>query len=303
MTLTAFDELMRHAAQEQYAVGYFECWNLESLMAVADAAEASRSPVLMGFSGIYLPHPARVRSEPSSVYPALGLEVCRRMTVPATLVFNESPDLDRVLQAVDEGYGLVMFSDENLTLEDQIRSVQQVVEAAHEMGCAVEGEATALPGLGGDLGAKPEPSLMTEPDAARDFVARTGVDAFAVNIGQMHLHGRRQVRLDLARLVELDAALDVPLVLHGASSVHREDIQEAIEHGIRKINVGSILKQAALEAMRAAIVQASDEYNPYEVIGSGFENDVLMTGRLALQQQVEEFIGLFGSAGQADKLA
>jgi fructose/tagatose bisphosphate aldolase len=151
MTLATFDRLMGHAAQEQYAVGYFECWNLESLMAVADAAEASRSPVLMGFSGIYLPHPARVRSEPSSVYAALGLEVCRQTTIPAVLVFNESQHLDRVLQAVDEGYGLVMFSDEELALEDQIAGVRRVVEAAHEMDCAVEGEVTALPGVGGHL--------------------------------------------------------------------------------------------------------------------------------------------------------
>jgi fructose/tagatose bisphosphate aldolase len=151
MALVAFDRLMAHAAQERYAVGYFECWNLESLMAVVDAAEATRSPVLLGFSGIYLPHPARIRSEPSSVYAALGLEVCHCATVPAVLVFNESSHLDRVLQAVDEGYGLVMFSDEGLSPEDQIAAVRRVVEAAHAAGCAVEGEAMALHGVGGDL--------------------------------------------------------------------------------------------------------------------------------------------------------
>jgi fructose/tagatose bisphosphate aldolase len=131
------------------------------------------------------------------------------------------------------------------------------------------------------------------------FIEQTGVDAFAVNIGQMHFHGRREVRLDLDRLAGLRAALDVPLVLHGASSVHPRDLQKAIRGGIRKINVGSALKQAYFEALRDACTSAEEPYNPYEVIGSGLHADVLMAGRLALQQRVEEWMRLLGSAGQA----
>jgi fructose-bisphosphate aldolase class II len=300
MTVVSFHTLMGHAADGQYAVGYFECWNLESLMAVVDAAEATRSPVLAGFSGIYLPDPARLRSEPPGVYAAMGLEACRRASVPAGLVFNESPYLKRVLQAVDDGYGLVMFSDEDLSLEDQTAITRQVAEAAHAAGCAVEGEAMPLPGVGGDLQHLPAGVSLTDVDAARDFVARTEVDAFAVNIGQIHLHGRRKVQLDLERLSELDGALDVPLVLHGASSVHPDDIREAIRRGIRKINVGSVLKQTYFEAMRAAAVRVPDLYNPYEVIGSGLDKDVLMAGRVPLQETVEGLMQLFGSAGKAD---
>ena len=75
MTLVGFSDIMAHAEQGGYAVGYFECWNLESLLAVADAAEATRSPVLLGFSGLTLPHPARSRNDPLSAYAAMGLEV------------------------------------------------------------------------------------------------------------------------------------------------------------------------------------------------------------------------------------
>jgi ketose-bisphosphate aldolase len=302
MPLVPFHELMGHARQEQYAVGYFECWNFESLMAVADAADATRSPMLVGFSGIYLPHPARVRTEPPGVYASLGLAVCRSASVPAALVFNESPHLDRVLGAVDEGYGLVMFSDGGLALDDQIAMVRQVVAAAHAAGCAVEGEAMALPGVGGDLAGIPNHAPLTEVEIARGFIAQTRIDAFAVNIGQMHFHGRRRVRLDLDRLAALDAALDVPLVLHGASSVHRQDIGKAVQLGIRKINVGSVLKQSYFEALREAAANLPDNYNPYEVIGSGLKNDVLMAGRLALQQKAEELMVLFGSAGKAEAL-
>lgn len=299
MTIVPFHTLMAHAAAHQYAVGYFECWNLESLRAVADAAEAARSPVLVGFSGIYLPHPARVRTDPPGVYAALGLETCREVSVPAALVFNESPHLDWVLAAVEHGYRLVMFSDATLALEEQIATVRQVVDTAHAAGCVVEGEAMALPGVGGGLEEEPEHGPLTDLRTAQDFIARTGVDAFAVNLGQMHLHGRRRVRLDLKRLQELNEGLDVPLVLHGASSVHGDDIRQAIQMGIRKINVGSVLKQTYFEAMRKSAVQTPNPYNPYEVIGSGLEDDVLMAGRVALQQKVEELMHLFGSARKA----
>src|SRR3954451_7025190 len=96
MSLVSFRELMLGAERGNYAVGYFECWNLESLLAVADAAEAVRSPVILGFSGISLPHPERCVADPLSVCAAMATEVGRRLGVPCCLLFNESPRLDWV---------------------------------------------------------------------------------------------------------------------------------------------------------------------------------------------------------------
>jgi fructose/tagatose bisphosphate aldolase len=299
MPLVSFNELMAGAERGGYAVGYFESWNLESLMAVADAAEATRSPVLLGFSGIYLTHPSRVVTEPLAGYAALGLEVCRSLSVPAALIFNESPDLDAVLAAVSLGFSLVMFSDDDLDLAAQTERVRQVVRGAHAAGVAVEGEAVALPGVGGGLSDSTGDARLTDVSMACGFVESTGVDALAVNVGQMHLHGRQEVRLDLVRLAELHEALPVPLVLHGATSVRREDLAAAIGCGVRKINVGSVLKQAYLGALRASCAALPELYNPYEVIGSGLPADVLVAGRLALQHTVEELMRLFGSAGMA----
>jgi ketose-bisphosphate aldolase len=295
MPLASFAELMADAERGGYAVGYFESWNLESLLAVCDAAEATRSPVLLGFSGIYLSHPGRVVHEPLSLYAALGLEAIRGLSVPACLVFNESPNFEWVLEAIVDGFGLVMFSDETLSFDRQAQRVKQVVVTAHEAGVSVEGEAAILTGVGGELSALPEDLRLTDPNHARDFIERTGVDAFAVNIGQAHLHGRKRVRLNLPRLADLKQALTVPLVLHGASSVDRSDLKQAIRLGIRKINVGSALKRAYFEALRQSAVQAGDDYNPYEVVGSGLAGDVLTAGRTALQKTVEDWMIVFGS--------
>jgi ketose-bisphosphate aldolase len=294
MPLASFAELMTDAERGGYAVGYFESWNLESLMAVCDAAEATRSPVLLGFSGIYLPHPARLVREPLSLYAALGLEAIRRLSVPACLVFNESANFEWVLEAIECGFGLVMFSDERLGFEAQVERVKRVVKVAHKAGVAVEGEADALPGVAGELSFLPDNLHLTDSNQARDFIMRTGVDSFGVNIGQAHLHERKRVRLNFACLADLKQALMVPLVLHGASSVDRDDLNEAIRLGIRKVNVGSSLKRAYFEAMRLAAAQAGEDYNPYEVIGSGLAGDVLTAGRLALQKTVEGWMRVFG---------
>jgi fructose/tagatose bisphosphate aldolase len=144
--------------------------------------------------------------------------------------------------------------------------------------------------VGGKLSALPDDLHLTDPARAQDFVEQTGVDAFAVNVGQAHLHGRRQVRLNLARIVDLKQSLKVPMVLHGASSVDRTDLNAAIRLGIRKINVGSALKSVYFEAVRRAIERVGDSYNPYEVVGSGLAGDILTAGRVALQKMVEDWM-------------
>jgi fructose/tagatose bisphosphate aldolase len=295
MALANFNELMGEAEKGRYAVGYFESWNLESLQAVADAAEAMRSPVLLGFSGIYLHHPERLTHERLGVYASLGNEMCRQISVPACLLFNESPHFERVMEAIDLNFGVVMYSDENDQMRERIR---QVVNHAHRSHVAVEAEMTALPGVSGGLTSIPEHMLFTDPDLARVFVDETGIDALAVNIGQAHLHGRAEVTLNLSPLAEMKEKIHVPLVLHGATSVRRSDLQAAIQLGIRKINVGSILKRTYFEALRSALAGIGPDYNPYDVVGSGLKDDVLTKARLALQEIVQELMELFGSKGK-----
>jgi len=299
MPLVPFNELMREAEKCRHAVGYFESWNLESLQAVADAAESTQSPVILGFSGIYLPHPSRTTRENLRIYAALGLETCRSLSVPSCLLFNESPNFDWVSEAIELGFGLVMYTDKEAGVDEQVKRVSAIVGKAHRKGAAVEGELTPLPGVGGELSVVPETNSLDDPEVARSFVEQTQVDAFAVNIGQAHVHGRSKVQLNLARLRELREKIAVPLVLHGATSISQSELKDAIQLGVRKINVGSVLKRCFFEAMRSECSAVSDGYNPYEVVGSGFEKDVLTHARIAVQKKVEELMSLFGSAHRA----
>jgi fructose/tagatose bisphosphate aldolase len=221
------------------------------------------------------------------------------MSTPACLLFNESAHMDWVMAAIDLGFSQVMFTDDDMDYSTLVERVRQVVAKAHPAGVAVEGEISAVPGLSGELSAAPSDLHMTDPSLAHQFVGQTGVDVLAVNVGQAHLHGRQKVHLNLERLAELREAVPVPLVLHGSTSVAREDLVSAVKLGIRKINVGSILKLAYFEATREACQRVGEHYNPYQVVGSGQEQDILVAGRLAVQRVTEELMHLFGSAGRA----
>jgi len=288
---------MSDAQRGRYAVGYFESWNLDSIMAVADAAESMRAPVVLGVSGIYLPHPERRVRDPLSHHAAIGLDVCRRLSVPACLLFNESPHLNWVHAALELGFNLVMFRDHGLTRALQIQVTQGLVSSARQYGVAVEAEIHPWNGVAGD----PKPldgGRMIEKHEAADFIERTGVDAIVVTIGQCRCQAHRPARLDLRRIAEL-GQLPVPLVLNGAASIHRDDLRAAVEHGIRKINVGGQLKHVYFEALRQACAGVGSDDEPREIVGSGLENDVLVAARLAMQNAVESWMDVIGSAGKA----
>jgi fructose-bisphosphate aldolase, class II len=88
------------------------------------------------------------------------------------------------------------------------------------------------------------------------------------------------------------------LALHGASSVYDSDIKEAIKLGIRKINVGKILKQTYFETIKNEILNTNANYNPYEIIGTGNDVDILNKARISLQKRIEQYMELFGSKGR-----
>src|SRR5207244_8132463 len=138
-------------------------WSLESLLAVADAAERTGSPVILGFSGIQLPAPERRVADPLGAYAAMGRAVGQGLSVPACLLFNESPYFDAVVAAIDLGFGLVMYSDDRLEASALEARITRVVTLAHAAGASVEGEMIPLAGVAGKLATAPDDPRLTDP--------------------------------------------------------------------------------------------------------------------------------------------
>lgn len=290
MPLESIGRLMHEARRNSYAVGYFESWNLESLQGVIDAAEETRSPVIIGFNGEFLSQRAGARVEELAMYGTMGIAAAAQAYVPCGLIFNECSNDSWVEYAMTVGFNLVMPADPHARFDDYARRVKGLTTKAHARQVAVEAEIDELP-CGDEHGSK------SDPEVAAQFVTATGVDLLAISVGNEHIKLEGRAPLDLARLEAVCKHVDVPLVLHGGSGIEDDSLKSAIRLGIRKVNYGTYIKQRFLPAVRDAL--SRDEHNPHAVLGNGSSTDVVVIGRKVVRDAVLERIEVLGCCGKA----
>jgi ketose-bisphosphate aldolase len=295
MPLTPISELLQHAREYRYALGYFESWNFESLQGVLDAAETTRSPIIIGFNGEFLSHPDRKLSERLHCYAALGKAAAACASVPCGLIFNECPDDEWVRNAVLAGFNLVMPADPSASFRDYSRRVAELTEFAHRYGAAVEAEVGHLPT---GTAATRNGSQLTDPELAARFIQETGIDLLAVSVGNVHIMTKGEQDLDLGRLSQICLRVAKPLVLHGGTGISATSLRQAIALGVTKVNYGTYLKQRYLSALRLSLTP--DVNNPHELLGIGGQRDLMIAGRIAVRDAVLERIGLLGCCGKAN---
>jgi len=269
---------------------------MESLLGVIDAAEYTRSPVIIGFNGEFLSSPGRLTHEKLEWYGALGKAAAEASSVPCGFIFNECPDESQVRKAVLSGFNLVMLSGGERSSGQYLENVASLTSFAHRNNVAVEAELGELPS-GLDDPVEPHRSSTTDPELAAFFVSKTQVDILSVSVGNIHILMNGQRDLDLECLEEIHKRVDIPLGLHGGTGISNESIRQAIHLGVAKINYGTYLKLRYLDAQRKAFNTV--EENPHKLLGMGGKEDVLVTGRLAIRDAVLERIELLGCCGRA----
>ena len=289
MPLAPMTKLLADAQAGGYAVCYCESWNLESLQAVVEAAEAVTSPIIAGFNGGFLRHPSRTRPERLAYYSALSAALAVS-TVPTAFILNETDDLAQIEEGLENGFNTVMVESDLLPPGEYTDLVKKVVRMAHARGASVEAQVGRLPhGCGTDAG-DGEP---TDPGAARMFVEATGVDALGVAIGNVHILTRGKASIDLAALARIREQVSVPLVIHGGTGFPAERAAEAIALGVAKINFGTNLKQAYLAALREKLAAYVEPMSPHPFLGLGGPQDILVAARLAVKLRVQELIQIY----------
>jgi len=293
MSLERIDRLMSDAQRRSYAVGYFESWSLESLQGVIDAAEETRSPIIIGFNGEFLSQATGASIADLPLYAALGVAAAAQAKVPCGFIFNECSDDGWVESAIGAGFNLVMPADPDAALDDYTKRVARITALAHARGVAVEAEIDELP-CGEHGGA------ASDPQVAANFVKATGVDLLAISVGNEHIKLEGRAPLDLERLRAIREKVDIPLVLHGGSGIEDESLRQAIRFGIRKVNYGTYMKQRYLKAIRASLSAGSNgQENPHALLGGGSETDTMVVGRKVVRDAVLERIELLGCCGKA----
>ena len=302
MAIYSMKKLLHHARKNKYAVGYFEAFNMDALLAVLTAAESKDSPVIIGFGGQFVGSPARDVKEDIYNYGAVAKMAAQRSGVPAAVLLNEADSEEMVFQGMHAGFNAVMYQKQGENFSDTVKITKEICRVAHYLGIDVESEVGELP-MANITANTITKGSFTNTAQAEKFVQDTGIDALAVSIGNIHLLESKKSTINFDLLGELVRNIGIPLVLHGGTGVSDEDMKKAIEMGIAKVNVGTAMKRAYLIAIDNYRKEKDIEnIDPHITIGWGGGQDMISCGRAAITEKVAEFIDLFGSAGKAGSI-
>ena len=275
-------EMMAAAKRGKYGVGFFNAVDIEMARAVIETAEELSAPVMIGTAEVLLP------AMPLERVAEYLIPMAKKARVPVCVHFDHGLSFDKCMEALRLGFSSVMYDCSKEEYESNVRKVGEMSRICHGMGATLEGE---LGHVGANEGAgklaRPE-DYYTDPLTAEDYVARTGIDALAVAVGNAHGEYKFPPKLDFGRIETIADRTGLPLVLHGGSGLSDADFRIAVEKGICKINIFTDLDRAgkagAENAIRAGVKSLMGMI-PYEIE--------------AMKEVVREKIQLFGSDGKA----
>ncbi|NLA04849.1 MAG: ketose-bisphosphate aldolase, partial [Firmicutes bacterium] len=180
MPLVSLNEVLSKASREGYAVGAFNCNNMEIVQAIAQAAEEEKAPVIIQASQ------GAIRYAGLQYIVALVNRAAAEISVPAVLHLDHGTSFEQAVQCIRSGFSSIMIDGSLLPLEENIALTKKVVEVAHAVGVTVEGELGKIAGTEDDISVSEAEAFFTDPEEAKYFVEQTGVDALAISIGTAH---------------------------------------------------------------------------------------------------------------------
>lgn len=282
MALVTTTGMFKKAYAGGYAVGAFNINNMEIIQAITEAAAEVKSPVILQVS-------AGARKYAKHAYlMALAHAAAEDSGVDFALHLDHGADFEICKSCIDGGFTSVMIDGSKYSLADNIALTKKVVEYAHARGVVVEGELGKLAGIEDAVHVKADDAMFTDPSEVEEFVTKTGVDSLAIAIGTSHgaykfkPGTKPQLRFDI--LEEISARLPgFPIVLHGASSVPQEYVNEinslggkmpdaigipedmlrqAARMAVCKINIDSDIRLAMTAAIRRALNADPSAFDP-----------------------------------------
>ena len=289
MSLVTTKNMFEKSIAEKFAVGAFNINNMEFVQGIMDAAAEENAPVILQTSSSAIKY-ARIPYLKKMI--EAGLE---EHDIPVALHLDHGPDFETCKLCVDSGYTSVMFDGSKYDFEKNIELTKQVVDYAHDHGVVVEAELGKLAGVEDDVNVAENDAMYTDPEQALEFVQRTGCDSLAIAIGTSHgaykFKGEARLRFDILEKVK-ELMPNVPIVLHGASTVIPEYVEmcnkyggnmpgakgvpdemlhEASKRGVSKINVDTDLRLAMTAAIRKVFVETPEQFDPRKYLGPGRE--------------------------------
>jgi len=284
MSFVPVDDLLKAADAGGYAVGAFNCNNMEIVQAIVKAAEIEKAPVIMQASQ------GAIKYAGIEFIVAMAREAALSVKVPVALHLDHGTGFDQIMWCIRSGFSSVMIDGSKKPLEENIAITRKVIDCAYPLGLSVEAELGKIGGTEDDISVSDREAMMTDPEEARYFVEKTGVGSLAVAIGTAHGRYKGEPKLDFDRLKKIRSLVNMPIVLHGSSGVPEDQIIEAVKLGVRKVNIDTNIREAFVDAVRKVAGDHPDEIDPRKLLGPARE---------AATEIIREKIRIFGSSGKA----
>jgi ketose-bisphosphate aldolase len=286
MPLVNTIEVFARARRTKYAVFSVVGGNLEMALGPLQAAETRRAPLILVFSPGLVP---AVRIELG--IPMLA-NLARRASVPVVVaLLNQAGDIELTRRALDSGASSIMFNGSALPYDENIAATGKTVALAHKAGACVEGKLGSVAKVKA-AGRDDDPAAtMTDPDAASDFVARTGCDSLAISFGNAYGMYAQDAALDTARVRQIRAKVDVALVMHGGSGLVPEQYRTLIDCGITRFCYYTAMAKAASRGQKQLLEEAGAEAVYHRQIAAAIVH---------FREETERLIELLGCGGTAD---
>ena len=304
--LVTGNDILVPARAGKYGVGAFNTNNMEITQAIIHTAEKLRSPVIVQMSEGAIKYGGQDLAN-------IVKDIAQRASVPVALHLDHGSSYASCLNAIKMGFTSVMIDASHHPFEENVHETRRVVEAAHAMGISVEAELGRLGGIEEHIVVDEKDAFLTDPEEAVKFIEQTGTDYLAIAIGTSHgaYKGKGRPYIDQARIAKIGSMTTIPLVAHGSSGVPAEitqrfrtaggeigdavgiaddDLREACQHGIAKVNVDTDLRLASTVGIREALQANPKEFDPRKVFGPARE---------VMSKIVEHKMGVLGSIGKA----
>ena len=264
MALVTTRELFADAQKNSYAIGAFNVENMEMVQAVAAAAEELKAPVIMQTT------PSTVKYADLRYFYANVKAAAEMASVPIVVHLDHGNSFDLAMRALRVGYTSIMIDGSHESFADNVAVSKAVADARHPSGVPVEAELGKVGGKEDDLEAGDE-NPYTDPQQAKEFVERTGVDSLAVAIGTAHGVYKGIPKVDVDRLSAIREVVSIPLVLHGTSGVPDDIVRECVRRGICKVNYATDLRIAFSRGVKAYMQEDPDVFDPKKYNARGRE--------------------------------
>lgn len=283
MPLVGMNELLQKAQAAAYAVGAFNAENMEMVQAIIAAAEEMHAPVIIQTT------PSTVAYASTQIYQHMVAAEASKASVPVVMHLDHGSSFSLCRDAIRAGYTSVMIDGSKLPFEENMALSKQVADIAKEAQVDVEAELGTVGGKEDNHIVAGKDAIYTNPQQAKEFAQKTGVQSLAVAIGTAHGFYKGEPKLDFDILQEIRKLVDIPLVLHGASGVPDEMVRHSIELGICKVNFATELRVAYSKGVRQ-VLEDEQVFDPKKYGAAG---------RDMVRELVKKKIAVCGSEGRA----